>query len=748
MKEEMRSEAKGDFRDKEKFLRDKITFDDCPPGETNTEEDFDKAFVLSDPKWEKEAVTLTHNPYSKESIVKKKISRSDFQLPAPEVQISPDDDTEAPRRLNVGSKDIERNFNYKGIQRDFVINSKTKEEDEYDDFAFKWTDKQPIHLKTFESSSSEESSSSDIEADDYIPVVDSGVESEQTSNSNLSMEGTTGQQEVDQLEEEEKDEDEEEERMEMNIELKVSHEKVTSLADLWERKVQESEAESKQAHLSWKASKPQYLGWRKDNLIFKPKPVITAEETEDDTLEDCSSIEEAEEAWGRRAEEEVQYAQYSAGEEGTSSESEDEVVRRKRQDDPTSFQEDEEGEEEVDKHTIAGPEVASLRARFEQLSQPEKEGLPDNRGLDHHIVQLLEHDTYSYHDDDSESEELDVHGGDEGLEDQDEMTSAGGQKGLSEVHEKERRVGALSVEMLQPFLATGSHQVEARVEEEELAHIPEDLRQIFRQHGNADVEDEINSEEEHSILPAVGGERQVGVLSVGMLQPFQTGGSLPALPQIDFGRDEQYTELTDEDEEEMEKSVSSGNYEQEREDITSSSSEDEKYKEERALSPPIKEDKARKTSVMEIRERLVQQAHERPRKAEPEAELAHIPKDLRQFFRSSSQENIIEEEEREENFTKGEERTDNLIKEKERVEIGGMIARFRQETHWEDPGRWVISPKPKDNVKDAEEANSSNSSEDELVEGSLGLEKEVSSDNRMRARRLSMERLNLFQIPS
>ena len=109
VKEEMKSESKGNVKDKEKLTRETITFADSPPGETNTEEDFDKAFVLSDPKWEKEAVTLAHNPYSKESIVKKKISRSEFQLPAPEVQTKTDIDKEGPKRLNVGPKDIERN---------------------------------------------------------------------------------------------------------------------------------------------------------------------------------------------------------------------------------------------------------------------------------------------------------------------------------------------------------------------------------------------------------------------------------------------------------------------------------------------------------------------------------------------------------------------------------------------------------------------------------------------------------------
>ena len=114
-----------------------------PGGETNTEEDFDnQTIALYDPKWERNTVQLAHNPYSKESIVQRKFSKMQFQLPHPSQADLADTDLSqgGPKRLNVGPKDINKNFNYNSIKKDFVINREGDDKEEYEDFAFRWTD--------------------------------------------------------------------------------------------------------------------------------------------------------------------------------------------------------------------------------------------------------------------------------------------------------------------------------------------------------------------------------------------------------------------------------------------------------------------------------------------------------------------------------------------------------------------------------------------------------------------------------
>ena len=111
-------------------------------GETKTEEDFAETIALYDPKWERNTVQLAHNPYSKESIVQRKFSKMQFQLPHPSQVDSDAADfgQGGPRRLNVGPKDINKNFNYNNIKKNFVINREGDDKEEYEDFAFRWTD--------------------------------------------------------------------------------------------------------------------------------------------------------------------------------------------------------------------------------------------------------------------------------------------------------------------------------------------------------------------------------------------------------------------------------------------------------------------------------------------------------------------------------------------------------------------------------------------------------------------------------
>ena len=135
---------------------------DSGAGETNTEDDPDETIALYDPKWERNTVQLEHNPYSKESIVQRKLSKMQFQIPHPSLVDSAGDSDRSqggPKRLNVGPKDINKNFNYSSIKKNFVINREGDEKEEYEDFAFEWTDRQKAKISSstsMESTSEEE----------------------------------------------------------------------------------------------------------------------------------------------------------------------------------------------------------------------------------------------------------------------------------------------------------------------------------------------------------------------------------------------------------------------------------------------------------------------------------------------------------------------------------------------------------------------------------------------------------------
>ena len=148
---------------------------DPGPGETRTEDDFDETIALYDPKWERNTVQLAHNPYSKESIVQRKLSKMQFQLPPP-IQVDSDaaDLTQGgPKRLNVGPKDINKNFNYNNIKKNFVINREGDDKEEYEDFAFKWTDGPKAKISSSSSmESSEEEEEEEEEAFECMQVDD------------------------------------------------------------------------------------------------------------------------------------------------------------------------------------------------------------------------------------------------------------------------------------------------------------------------------------------------------------------------------------------------------------------------------------------------------------------------------------------------------------------------------------------------------------------------------------------------
>ena len=137
-------------------------------GETSTEDDPANMVALYDPKWERNTVQLKHNPYSKESIVQRKFSKMQFQLTQPTLTDSVERDSSqgGPKRLNVGPKDINKNFNYDNIKKNFVINRDQPGEDreEYEDFAFRWNDRSKSKISS--SSSMESTSEEDEEGDE------------------------------------------------------------------------------------------------------------------------------------------------------------------------------------------------------------------------------------------------------------------------------------------------------------------------------------------------------------------------------------------------------------------------------------------------------------------------------------------------------------------------------------------------------------------------------------------------------
>ena len=130
---------------------------------------------------------------------------------------------------------------------------------------------------------------------------------------------------------------------------------------------------------------------------------------------------------------------------------------------------------------------------------------------------------------------------------------------------------------------------------------------------------------------------------------------------------------------------------------------------------PVVAPSERKTSVKELRDKFARGKilETVKRKEEEEEELSHIPEDLRQFFRNTSSAN-----------------KESFIDEGEQAEITGMVNRFREEEE-----EVII-----ENQRQAEDTSKASG-------GDFG-SKIVKEQTIERVRRLSMERLSLFQIPS
>jgi len=122
----------------------------------------------------------------------------------------------------------------------------------------------------------------------------------------------------------------------------------------------------------------------------------------------------------------------------------------------------------------------------------------------------------------------------------------------------------------------------------------------------------------------------------------------------------------------------------------------------------------RKTSVKELRDKFARGRileTVKRKEEEEEEELSHIPEDLRQFFRNTSSS-----------------KKESFIDEVEQAEISIMVNRFKQEEE--------------DEIRRQDEEDTS-----QVFGSDFGkkIEKEETSE---RVRRLSMERLSLFKIPS
>ena len=514
-------------------------------------------------------------------------------------------------------------------------------------------------------------------------------------------------------------------RTETFEETKATPVKVNNLAAFWEERLKEKEREVvERSHLNWKMEKPHYLGWNKENLQFKPKPLTLdrssiAEEEEDDTLNDCLSLSDTEE--GQLSESETEF-----GEEHDHNM--DKESSGTFDDDDDDEEEDEEGEEETDGQSETssyseetasyhgGQEVGTLRQIFEQLlANKKQEALAQHKGMRSstsnktasyqggmtapELRQAVQEQALSAQrkaisielqgnrcnntssDDDESSSKSENDDGDpeEGerdsiADDEDCVPTNKSRTGYAE--EEARSVGRLPTNRLLPFLAAnrpqdGHHQLEQHNHHFQGGHYQEEELLSPQYHG----ENYSNSNENDTIE--------------GSRDPDEYSPYTPLArwhPPENEVLQRNVTESMDKREKEGEE-----------EEIP------------RQPQPPVHL-REKKTSVKELRDRfargrIVEEVNRK--KEEDEDELRHIPEDLRQFFRTPAvnQESFIDEEERE--------------------EISEMVNRFKEEEDGvQEDGDWRI-----------QKTMSGREIEDE--EHTTG-----------RMRRPSMERLSLFQIPT
>ena len=502
-------------------------------------------------------------------------------------------------------------------------------------------------------------------------------------------------------------------------ETKATPVKVNNLAAFWEERLKEKEREvAERSHLNWKMEKPHYLGWNKENLQFKPKPLTldrsSIAEEEDDTLNDCLSLSDTE--VGQLSESETEF-----GEEHDHSM--DKQSSGTFDDDDEEEEEDEEGEEETDGQSETssyseetasyhgGQEVGSLRQIFEQLlANNKQEALTQHKG----VMSSSRYKTASYQgamtapelgqvvqeqalpaqrkrisielqgnrrnntssDDDEISSKSENDDGDPEEGERDSVADyedcvLKNKSRTADAEEEARSVGRLPTNRLLPFLAAnrpqdGPHQLEQHLRQFQGGHYQEDELLSPQYQG----ENYSNSKENDTIE----GSRDPDEYS-------------PYKPLARWHPPENEI-LQSNDTQSMD----------EREEIPR-----------QPQLPPVHM-REKKTSVKELRDkfargRLVEAVSRK--KEEDEDELSHIPEDLRHFFRTPSvnQESFIDEEERE--------------------EISEMVNRFKEEEDGvQEDGDWRIQ------------------------KTMSGREFEEEEHTTGRMRRPSMERLSLFQIPT
>ena len=695
------------------------------PGETKTEEQ--DTVALSDPKWERSQVAMLNNPYTKAAVTQRKYSRSQLQLPLQTLSGDSSIQQHGTKVLNVGPKNLDKHFNFNSIKRDFVINPKNNGVDEYEDFAFKWTDTEPAPLLDISSSSQDESSTSEQEEDvESTQVLDSGVDSEQTSNSNISVESRTMQPSTDSGREEDR------ERVEERETPAKPAVRVSAMAKVWEDQLTRREHEIKETtHIHWKTSKPEYLGWNRENLLFRPKPSLAEAEpsdhpVEDDTFESCSSIDdiEADETWEEDHDYPVMddYIQYADDNEVMT-----EHTMPKDANEASSSTYSDDIDERAELKFEGGPRVLSLREKFEEMSSKQSSrehpsaALPHTKSLDN----LLSEENHD-HKSDWQFRSYDEPSSQELNEEQYEDTSSDSESSMAD----QEHISAIEPSKSYPGFPSNDDE---HLDDATWAHKSQDVPIELENGPKVNSLKGMFERKSENPEPPARPSRSVDQQVVEKRRSQSADGDSHNTRTDSYSQaDSEGSIATSEDEEEeradSEAELSSSRSslsEQERESEPEPESDQEPEVNSSAhLLPP--ESSGRKTSVLELREVFAHPSPSRSTKSVEEPELAHIPEDLREFFRSPSQENFIDED--------------------ARREISGMVTQFKEEAQGYQYGQQQDTTVQKVNsTHKLEKMFIPPISFEDLTEeeDSDGIEEAAGGPRRVRRR--SMERLRLFE---
>ena len=495
--------------------------------------------------------------------------------------------------------------------------------------------------------------------------------------------------------------------------------KVNSMAALWEERLKEKEREvAETTHLTWKTEKPRYLSWNRENLHFKPKPLMSSSATYDDgaeeenTLDDCSSISDTE--VDRQSDIEAEFGEQLDDEinetlDGTEEEEEEKA---------NSSSETSSSEEESASYQ-GGPEVGSLRQMFEQLGGSSsktnvaqyKEPMGDRNNMYQGASTAPElrqvsmqppvasprkavsmelqgrgrEDGEITSDDETHSETANRGGGStfeedtQGKEDttsEDEEEQDQWNERMEDPEEGVKRIGRLPENLLQPFLSN-THPTQ----QHHIHHEHHQELELERSHDHSAEDEKYSTRQARSSSASSEGEEDL-----------RSSG--------DHNEYAPYTPLM-----RWHSSDNDASHRKEREDS-------ESEEEDRMVKQQLPSE--RKTSVKELRDKFARGRilETVKRKEEEEEELRHIPEDLRQFFRNTSSS-----------------KKECFIDEIEQAEISNMVNRFKQEEIGEEH-------------RQAEEATP------QVSGGDFGFDKIEKEETAERVRRLSMERLSLFKIPS